>query len=134
MWDAWQTLGASPRNEVVHQVVNQYNNNMVKPPVARAEPFGPCIRVGRFKLIGGKPGDNRIVRWPAPESSPVPFGLTGGTQESGTDHFRAGGIGKPSKSPKCDPWCLYDLESDPSESHDLASDPSHANTVSRLAA
>ena len=50
----------------------------------------------------------------------MPFGTSSGTLEDNTDHCRAGGL-KDAPSPyKCDPWCLFDLEDDASESNDLA--------------
>jgi hypothetical protein len=74
--------------------------------------FGPCIRVGNFKLVGGRPGgDDGVIAWPEWSKSPVQFGLTSGSVEPGTDHHRAGGVKPPQIPPTiCSPWCLFDLE------------------------
>merc|ERR1712232_1541898 len=105
---------------------------------------------GNFKLVQGKMGETDIVRWPSSSPSPVPFGLSGGTVEPGTDHARAGGIKEAivfdesqkqynlesfaSDNFQCSPWCLFDVVNDPSESHDLANDTAHNKTVQRMLA
>jgi len=138
-WDAWVGAGSaaawsdSPRTEVVHQVVNGYCNGTAGQ--ASVAPFGATIRVGRYKLISGKPGaDDQVVPWPAPAAAPVPFGQGSGSHEAGTDHLRAGGVKFAPGHVECDPHCLFDVVSDPGEQHDLAADPAHASTVAALAA
>ena len=52
----------------------------------------------------------------------------------GTDHCRAGSVKQQFTPHACNPWCLYDLEVDISETNDLASDPAYKSTVAQLAA
>lgn len=125
-WHAIETGGASPRNEVVHQVKNQYFND---------SSTGYSLRVGDYKLIVGYPGDNRVVAWPAPGTTPTQFGKTGGNIEAGTNHCRAPtGGGKPSvkDKPCSDKPCLYNVVKDISESNNLADDPAYADTLASL--
>ena len=76
-----------------------------------------------------------MLRWPTPGAEAVPFGLTGGQKETGTDHLRVGAPSAGSNnSVVCDPWCLFDIKHDPSESHDLAKDSLYSSTVAKLAA
>ena len=120
LWPAILAGGASPREEVVHQVNCSYFDEGVQ-----------SMRWKNFKLIRSQitngAGDARIVSWPAPSPAPVVFGLSGGTV--GEDPWPAGperqdhcrsAIGKRAKGTiDCRPYCLFDLKADPSESHDL---------------
>jgi hypothetical protein len=118
--------------DVASQVVNTYCNGTSSQ--GSVAPFGNTIRVGRYKLIAGVPGQTTVLPWPEPSSSPVAFGLSNGSTELGTDHCRAGGVQQKAPPHVCNPWCLFDLESDMSESKDLASDPAFKDTVAQLAA
>lgn len=133
MWDAWMhaDTSESPRDEVIAQVVNKYCNASQSGRASIA-PFGPVIIKHGYKLMGGKPGDDRTIAWPKPENQVVPFGQSGGWQEDNTDHMRAGDLPGNKSTYNCDPWCLFDLEQDPSESKDLASDPAYADIVAKL--
>ena len=80
------------------------------------------------------PGDSRIVAWPAPAPTPVAFGASGGTigkdlwpaGPDKQDHCRAA-IGKRELGAvRCYPYCLFDLETDPSESNDLHGSAAYA--------
>ena len=98
--------------------------------------------MGRFKLIQGKPGPDFTVPWPEPAASPVPFGLSSGGLEAGTDHMRAGGVKQNTTLPDgthhayktCVPACLFDLIADPGEQHDLAADPAVADVLASITA
>lgn len=98
----WPAISAGetpgPRSEVVHQVHNQYICDTTHGPSCSA-----AIRVGDMKLIMGNPGDSRTIAWPGQASEPVPFGLSGGVVEPGTDHARAPSIGTPVAELECDP-------------------------------
>jgi hypothetical protein len=144
MWEEWMAANTtSPRTEVIHQVANKYTtltptspycNSSTRLPCATT-PFGPAIRMGKYKLVGGHPGtDDTVVPWPAPGSKDTPFGLTSGSVEAGTDHARAGGVTGATGSVVCSPWCLYNLEVDLAEQNDLAADPTYAPVVAQLAA
>lgn len=114
-----------------------------------------AIQIGDMKLIRGPPGANaretanrhyhllpallaaaaaaagdlRTLAWPALSPVPVPLGLTGATIEPGTDHVSCQGNNSVTNG-KCEPWCLFNLTSDPGESHDLCCGP----TASAIAA
>lgn len=82
LWGAVLGGRASPRNEVVHQVVSPYFTEKVS-----------AIRVGDMKLIVGAPGDARTLKWPdlLPEGSvPVPFGASGGLRRDGNTSCLSG--------------------------------------------
>jgi hypothetical protein len=48
---------------------------------------------------------------PPPLACPVPFGLSGGQLEAGTNHARAGSTGAPRHDLLCRPYCLFNLTS-----------------------
>ena len=98
------------------------------------------IRVGKYKLItpsGPGAGDYRIVPWPAPAPAPVAFGTTGNGSRNGypedTDACRAPvfnpGPTPPPGGTTCSEGCLFDLETDISESRNLYNDSSLASIV-----
>ena len=95
-----------PRHEVVHQVTNQYCCDKTHGDCSSA------IRVGEMKLIVGNPGDSRTVAWPEPDSTPHPFGKSGGVVEPDTDHARSTSIGRSVFEVACKPYCLFNLTSD----------------------
>lgn len=134
MWLAWTTSNTtSPRTEIIHQVVNRYCNGST-PGSPSVLPFGDTIRVGKYKLMAGAPGQSTVLPWPQEATNAVAFGATNGTLEPATDHCRAGGVKQEAPHVVCDPWCLFDIEADPSEFKDLASDPMFASIVAKLAA
>jgi len=53
----------------------------------------------------------------------VPFGLSGGVLEAGTDHARAGPVLGGARELTCKPWCLFNLTSDIGERDDLGQRP-----------
>eukprot|EP00041_Stephanoeca_diplocostata_P000814 m.17077 g.17077 ORF g.17077 m.17077 type:complete len:629 (+) comp11147_c0_seq1:175-2061(+) len=128
LWHALLTNASSPRTEVIHQVVNNYTlaENLTDPAV---------ITMGRFKLILGDPGDNRIIAFPAPLEHPVAFGQSGGIRNGyagETNNCRAKSISGSVHSGDCTPGCLFDLSTDPSETTNLYGRSEYAETVLRL--
>lgn len=99
---------------------------------------GAAIRYNHYKLIIGKVGGSNVIQsWPKQGSSPVPFGRSGGTLEPGTDHCRAPLLEDAlhvTADVTCDPYCLYHVIDDPTESKDLAKESGYANITSHLLA
>eukprot|EP00912_Choanoflagellata_sp_UC4_P001989 UC4_evm3s1277 len=92
-----------------------------------------AIRVGRLKLILGRPGDNRIRALPPKPVTHVPFGKSGGIVESGTDHATGIDFGaKPSEGSNCEDGCLFDVVADVNESTDLSNIPAYAQYVASM--
>ena len=63
-------------------------------------------------VCGPKVNNSDAPPSPKPPAStaakcPVPFGLTGGSLEPGTDHARAGNTGSSVHELTCKPWCLF---------------------------
>jgi hypothetical protein len=143
LWSAIMDGSAGPRQEVVHQVENQWSCDVT-------QPNGGCvssIRMGEMKLIIGGPGDSRTVEMPvpciptppvpngSPPECPIPFGKTGGALEAGTDHARANGLkGGTITELSCKPWCLFNLTSDIGERSDLGSNPAYQELAHKMAA
>ena len=72
---------------------------------------------------------------PAPTPPcPVPFGLTTGRLEAGTDHARADGLKGTVTELVCDPWCLFNLTSDLGERSDLGQNPAFQALAAKMAA
>ena len=86
------------------------------------------------------PGDSRIVAWPAPAPAPVAFGETGGTigkdlwpaGPDKQDHCRAAIGQRELGAVRCYPYCLYDLDADPSESNDLQGSAAHESIAQEM--
>ena len=71
---------------------------------------------------------------PAPTPQcPVPFGLTTGKLEAGTDHARANGLEGAVAELACKPWCLFNLTSDIGERTDLGQDPAFQGIAQKMA-
>ena len=101
----------SPRVEVVHRVMNRYFNNSL------GDRSGMAARFGNMKIIAGVSCQDKQVwqRWPAPAPSPVPFGLSGGVLEPGTDHARVAALSntpQPGAPLGADPQCETGLPVD----------------------
>lgn len=120
LWPSILSQGASPRNEVVHQVNNSYFDEGVS-----------AIRIGDLKLIRGAVGDKRIIGWPERSHVEVPLGKSGAVIEPGTDHVR--GTTLPGQvHHKCDPYCLFNVTADISESTDLAHEPGYRSIAQKM--
>eukprot|EP01051_Picozoa_sp_SAG22_P017979 SAG22_NODE_2906_length_2113_cov_5.399206_1_plen_146_part_00 len=64
----------------------------------------------------------RILRWPAPGPSPVPYGRSKGLTEPGTDHCRVGtSVPHGGQNVKCQHTrgCLFNVTADRDETNDL---------------
>ena len=121
LWPALKSGGASPRTEVIIQAADPAVYNVTT-----------AIRVGRLKAIVGAPGDSTVLPLAPPPAQPTPFGRSGGTIETGTDHCNGPGRKSGTPSPPCQPACLFDVVADESESHDLAAEPSHAAVLQSM--
>lgn len=134
------TNTTSPRTEVVHAVTNKYFNRSLGNIGVQA------ARFGNYKLITGLSCDETKVwqAWPELSAVDVPFGLSHGVVEAGTDHaraalldhgekFNAGSAATREESDVADQHvCLYDLSKDLGERHNLATDPQYANLIEDL--
>lgn len=103
----------SPRTEVIHTVQNQYFNKSLGDDGVAAGRFGD------FKIIIGMSCSSHNVwsAWPEPANHTVPFGLTSGWVEAGTDHARAGLLPSLSTAPVgsgvgADPLCKNGIPAD----------------------
>lgn len=65
---------------------------------------------------------------------PVPFGLSSGHIEEGTDHARADGLKGTRTDLVCKPWCLFNLTSDIGERNDLGQNPAYQDIAKKIAA
>ena len=91
-------------------------------------------------VCGPKHNDSHAPPLPPPPSTPapappcpVPFGLSGGELETGTDHARADGIDGSIHELTCDPWCLFNLTSDIGEQNDLGQNPAFQDIAKSIA-
>jgi len=110
---------ASPRTEVITQVNN--SDYSATPSV---------IRVNDYKLIRGKPGDSLIQNWVQHANNATKFEGARGNPDGAC---RApGNKRKPLNTLKCDPYCLFNVVDDISESKDLSQDPQYADIIAQL--
>lgn len=144
LWDAIMHNRSSPRREVLHNLLTRWNHRDCRGSDLDEENCGAGIRVGKFKLLAGYPGDSRWseagtsrprgrARATVPRGPQMPWDWKG----LGTAAWRAtrkdgctlsNGIG-------CPCWrgyCLFDLEADPGERTDLSARLPHV--VKRLRA
>ena len=88
---------------------------------------------GGSYICGPKHNDSSAPAPPGPPPAtkptgppcPVPFGLSGGRVEAGTDHARAGNTGASRHDLICKPWCLFNLTADIGERDDLGQNPAY---------
>eukprot|EP00041_Stephanoeca_diplocostata_P017392 m.349118 g.349118 ORF g.349118 m.349118 type:complete len:661 (+) comp20685_c0_seq1:183-2165(+) len=109
LWQAITKNLTSPRTEIVHQILNQFNLRDCS--TTTEQNCGAAIRVGKYKLLAGYPGDSRWVQLPAMQGGDrLLRGFDGDGCNITTGH-------------NCSCWhgyCLFDLEADPTEHHDLS--------------
>lgn len=95
------------------------------------------------QVCGPKRNDSAAPEPPGPpptppptagQACPVPFGLTGGIVEVGTDHARAIGLKGTVTELVCKPWCLFNLTDDIGERNDLGSNPVFQAIAQKIAA
>ena len=104
----------SPRTEVIHQVKNEYFSEKTV-----------ALQVGDLKFIkvdfGGSVGDDRVLSWPQPGNSAVPYGQTGGLTEPALAACRVGATkNKGGQNSKCTgDGCLFNVTRDQAEEVDL---------------
>lgn len=119
LWAAINANSTSPRRKVVHQVLNQYNQRDCLGADHDSQTCGAAIRVGRWKLIVGYPGDSRTNNASGPSydkwHTVAQYGGRRALAMPRADgcHILTG-VG-------CPCWhglCLFDLESDRSEQRD----------------
>lgn len=134
LWEAIRHDRASPRREVVHNLLNRWNHRDCRGSDLDEENCGAAIRVGKYKLVAGYPGDSRWSNHTPPNDGhwtnrgrrfvprgpqmPWDFQTLGAAawhapRMDGCNLFTGHG---------CPCWrrhCLFDLESDPGETTDL---------------
>jgi len=142
-------LHPGPRNEIIHQVVNQHSSSgpfKTKTPATITKLF---TRPGSsdmtyFKLMLGRDNPkgkkNAIVAWPDLKASPVSYGQSGGTRNhypGESNRCRAPGIDKSKtfsdpQAPDCTNDCLFDIGADPSEKHNIIKNKDMEHIVKNL--
>jgi len=86
-----------------------------------------------MKLIMGKPGDSRTLRWPELAATSTAFGSSGGSIREGSQCLAGINTNDKDESHDCPaPGCLYNITADPSEQHDLIADPNNTGIVTLL--
>merc|ERR1711879_1100986 len=126
LWPSIIGNQASPRKEVVHQVVNKYTKG--SGPTGLKSTAPAVIVVGQYKYIAADPGPsmamNIVQAWPAPSSTPITYGKSGGVANEypgEKDNCRSTRLELP-HLPGCKQGCLFDLDADPTESNNLITD------------
>lgn len=139
--------GTSPRTEVVHALINQYNPpGFPRGPMAAAgyryscEPSSFCggaLRVGDYKLLVGYPGWDQHYPYPNntrfnPNTGEI-AGKDGGGVAPGCNHSGMP-FGACFNWGLCADHCLFDVGSggDVAELHDLAADPRYASVLQMM--
>jgi len=142
------SASASRRTEVVYAPIVAGLNP--EDCASWGQACGGALRMGRFKVIRGYPGDSRVLPLPAAEAHATkiahgddaisglsPDGrrqLGGGGGDPGPDGCNyTTGKGCPCHHLNGGP-CLFDVVADPSESHNLAADPQFADVKAKLLA
>lgn len=115
LWPAVMSGDVSPRTEVIHQVKNEHFSEKIV-----------ALQVGDLKYIKvdlrGSVGDDRILSWPQPGNSSVPYGQTGGLVERAISACRVGATKrKGGQNNKCtaNGGCLFNVTEDISEEMNL---------------
>ena len=132
LWRAIRQNRSSPRHEILHNLLTRWNHRDCRGADLDEENCGAGIRIGKYKLLAGYPGDSRwsrasltrgshSTRFSTPRGPQMPWDYkrfgTAVWRETRKDGCNlATGIG-------CPCWrgyCLFDLDADPGERIDLS--------------
>jgi len=141
LWPALIAGTSSPRTDVVHlPMPNQYANTTsdVRKCAKSADENGhgcaPSMRIGKYKLIHTWPGGDSLIELTPLSDSPVKYGQTKGIVRNGDQalgpHWK--GYNQTRQKETCDPYCLFDVSTDLSESHNLADDPDLQSVIAQM--
>ncbi|KAL1518597.1 hypothetical protein AB1Y20_002885 [Prymnesium parvum] len=120
LWAALLSNASSPRREVIHQVVSRWSPRDCLGADHDAQNCGAALRVGRYKLLAGYPGDARdsaeaadSAAW-EPDYAAFPSNASLMARSDGC---------RLADGARCRCWraaCLFDVVADPSEAVELS--------------
>lgn len=125
LWKAIITNATSPRTEVIHQVINQNNPRDCYGADHDAQNCGGGLRIGKWKLLVGYPGDSRDRSASNLRSTYAKWNLIaryGGRNASQMPRLDGCHIFTGEGCPCWRSLCLFDMESDQEEQHDKSTE------------